>query len=159
MVSTVAMRMFVPSSGAFPNGRWGDSRSPAYGELDTYGIGLKGTNEQNRKLWGEPKSFGDVATLFANYMQGKVESLPWSESPITDEADALRKDLINLNQRGLLTINSQPPVDGAKSSHPVYGWGPRNGYVYQKAYLEVLVSPELSVIPTSPTLPSTSMVI
>lgn len=127
----------------FPNGRWGDSRSPAYGELDTYGIGLKGTNEQNRKLWGEPKSFRDVATLFANYMQGKVESLPWSESPITDEADALRIDLIDLNQRGLLTINSQPPVDGAKSSHPVYGWGPRNGYVYQKAYLEVLVSPEL----------------
>jgi len=127
----------------FPNGRWGDSRSPAYGELDTYGIGLKGTNEQNRKLWGEPKSFRDVATLFANYMQGKVESLPWSESPITDEADALRLDLIDLNQRGLLTINSQPPVDGAKSSHPVYGWGPRNGYVYQKAYLEVLVSPEL----------------
>ncbi|KAH0390045.1 methylenetetrahydrofolate reductase 2, partial [Aureobasidium melanogenum] len=127
----------------FPNGRWGDSRSPAYGELDSYGIGLKGTNEQNRKLWGEPKSFRDVATLFANYMQGKVESLPWSESAITDEADALRKDLIDLNQRGLLTINSQPPVDGAKSSHPVYGWGPRNGYVYQKAYLEVLVSPEL----------------
>ena len=24
----------------FPNGRWGDSRSPAFGELDAYGIGL-----------------------------------------------------------------------------------------------------------------------
>ena len=38
----------------FPNGRWGDSRSPAFGELDAYGIGLKGTNEQNIKLWGKP---------------------------------------------------------------------------------------------------------
>jgi methylenetetrahydrofolate reductase (NADPH) len=25
----------------FPNGRWGDSRSPAYGELDGYGLSLK----------------------------------------------------------------------------------------------------------------------
>ncbi|KAK4983692.1 methylenetetrahydrofolate reductase (NAD(P)H) met13 [Elasticomyces elasticus] len=127
----------------FPNGRWGDSRSPAYGELDTYGIGLKGTNEANRKLWGEPKTLKDVADLFVSYMSGKVEALPWSESPISSEADTLRDDLINLNSRGLLTINSQPPVDGARSSHPVYGWGPRNGYVFQKAYLEVLVSPEL----------------
>ncbi|KAG8631628.1 hypothetical protein KVT40_000768 [Elsinoe batatas] len=127
----------------FPNGRWGDSRSPAYGELDAYGIGLRGTNEQNRKLWGQPKKLRDIGDLFARYIEGKVESLPWSESPITGEADVLRKDLADLNRRGILTINSQPPVDGAKSSHPVYGWGPRNGYVYQKAYLEVLVSPEL----------------
>jgi len=127
----------------FPNGRWGDSRSPAYGELDSYGIGLKGTNEQNRKLWGEPNSLRDIANLFAGYMEGKVESLPWSEAPITSEASVLQQDLIDLNKRGLLTINSQPPVDGAKSTDPVYGWGPKNGYVYQKAYLEVLISPEL----------------
>ena len=127
----------------FPNGRWGDSRSPAFGELDSYGIGLKGTNEHNRKLWGEPKSVQDVSDLFVGYMKGKVESLPWSEAPINSEANSLQNDLIDLNSRGLLTINSQPPVDGAKSSHPVYGWGPPNGYVYQKAYLEVLVSPEL----------------
>ena len=127
----------------FPNGRWGDSRSPAFGSLDEYGIGLKGTNENNRKIWGEPKSLQDISNLFVNFMQGKVPSLPWSESPINQEADVLKDGLVDLNSRGLLTINSQPPVDGAKSSHPVYGWGPRNGYVYQKAYLEVLVSPDL----------------
>nr|POE87870.1 methylenetetrahydrofolate reductase 1 [Quercus suber] len=127
----------------FPNGRWGDSRSPAFGSLDAYGVGLKGTNEHNRKLWGEPQSLQEISNLFVRYMSGKVESLPWSESPITGEADVLREDLINLNGRGLLTINSQPPVDGAKSTHPVYGWGPRNGYVYQKAYLEVLITPAL----------------
>ena len=127
----------------FPNGRWGDSRSPAFGELDVYGVGLKGTNEQNRKLWGEPTSVNDIVKLFVGYMEGKIESLPWSEAPINSEADVLQDDLINLNSRGLLTINSQPAVDGVRSSHPTYGWGPRNGYVYQKAYLEVLVCPEL----------------
>jgi methylenetetrahydrofolate reductase (NADPH) len=126
----------------FPNGRWGDSRSPAFGELDAYGIGLKGSNAQNIKLWGEPKCVQDVVDLFVRYMESKVESLPWSEAPITSEADSIKTDLINLNQRGFLTINSQPAVDGVKSSDPTYGWGPKNGYVYQKAYLELLVSPE-----------------
>lgn len=127
----------------FPNGRWGDARSPAFGELDAYGIGLKGSSEHYRKTWGEPKSVQDVANLFVRYMQGKLDSLPWSESPITSEADIIKDELVDLNRRGLLTINSQPAVNGAKSSDPVHGWGPKNGYVYQKSYLEVLVSPEL----------------
>lgn len=127
----------------FPNGRWGDSRSPAFGELDAYGIGLTGTNEQNRKKWGEPKSISDVASLFVKYLNKELDCLPWSESPLTSEADSIRNDLIELNKRGLITINSQPAVNGVKSSHPIHGWGPPNGYVYQKSYLEVLVSPEI----------------
>ncbi|KAL9082388.1 MAG: hypothetical protein Q9159_006460 [Coniocarpon cinnabarinum] len=127
----------------FPNGRWGDSRSPAFGELDSYNIGLKGTNENNRKIWGEPTSIGEVSDLFVKYMQGDVDCLPWSEAPISTEANVIRDHLVELNKRCILTVNSQPPVNGAKSSHKVYGWGPKNGYVYQKAYLEVLVSPEL----------------
>ncbi|KAI9761069.1 MAG: orotate phosphoribosyltransferase [Chaenotheca gracillima] len=127
----------------FPNGRWGDSRSPAFGELDAYGIGLKGSNEQNIKAWGKPQSVSDIANLFTRYLEGAVNSLPWSESPITPEADSIKPDLLDLNGRGFLTINSQPAVNGVKSSHPVHGWGPRNGYVYQKAYLELFVSPEL----------------
>ena len=126
----------------FPNGRWGDARSPAFGELDAYGVGLKGTNEQNIKLWGRPVCIKDIADVFVRYMNGKLNSLPWSEAPISKEADTIHDDLADLNQRGFFTINSQPAVDGAKSSHPVYGWGPRNGYVYQKAYLEVFISPE-----------------
>ncbi|KAI1470335.1 methylenetetrahydrofolate reduct [Daldinia caldariorum] len=127
----------------FPNGRWGDSRSPAFGELDAYGIGLTGTNESNRKRWGEPKSIRDIASLFVRYIERELPSLPWSEAPLTSESDSIKDDLIKLNERGLLTINSQPAVDGVKSTHPVYGWGPSNGYVYQKAYLELLVSPDL----------------
>jgi len=46
-----------------------------------------------------------------------------------------------MNGCGFLTINSQPAVNGARSEDPVVGWGPANGYVYQKAYLEFFVSP------------------
>lgn len=48
-----------------------------------------------------------------------------------------------MNERGYLTINSQPAVDGARSDDKVHGWGPTGGYVYQKAYLEFFVAPEL----------------
>ncbi|PKY01453.1 methylenetetrahydrofolate reductase 2 [Aspergillus campestris IBT 28561] len=127
----------------FPNGRWTDSRSPAFGELDSYGIGLKGTNEQNIKLWGEPKSVRDLSHLFTRYLEGKLDRLPWCDTPITSEANEIGGELLELNKRGLLTINSQPAVNGARSSHSVYGWGPKNGFVYQKAYLELLVPPYL----------------
>ncbi|EEP77604.1 methylenetetrahydrofolate reductase 1 [Uncinocarpus reesii 1704] len=127
----------------FPNGRWTDSRSPAFGELDVYGIGLKGTNEQNIKLWGEPKSIKDLSSIFVRFLEAKLDRLPWSESSITEETDIIKQDLIDLNNRGFLTINSQPAINGASSSHPVYGWGPKNGYVYQKAYLELLIPPEI----------------
>lgn len=127
----------------FPNGRWGDSRSPAFGELDAYGIGLTGTNANNRKKYGEPASIKDVASMFVRYLEREIETLPWSEAPLTAEANLIKAELIDLNKRGLLTINSQPAVDGVKSNHPVHGWGPTNGYVYQKAYLELLVAPEL----------------
>ncbi|CAG7936178.1 unnamed protein product [Penicillium nalgiovense] len=127
----------------YPNGRWTDSRSPAFGELDAYGVGLKGTNEQNIKLWGEPKSIKDISDIFVNFLTGKLDRLPWSDSPITTEAHEIQEDLLELNQRGFLTINSQPAVNGVKSSHPVYGWGPKNGFVYQKAYLELLVPSNL----------------
>jgi len=127
----------------FPNGRWGDSRSPAYGELDAYGIGLRGTNEQNIKLWGHPKTLRDISNLFVRYINGELSSLPWSDQPITAEADSIKEQLLQLNKRGFLTINSQPAVNGVNSSHKVFGWGPKNGYVYQKAYLELLVHPGL----------------
>ena len=127
----------------FPNGRWGDSRSPAFGELDAYGIGLKGTNEQNIKTWGQPETLKDVASIFIRYLEKDLNSLPWSESPTTSETDSIKAELVDLNRRGLLTITSQPSVNGVKSNHAVYGWGPSGGYVYQKAYLELLIAPEL----------------
>ena len=39
----------------------------------------------------------------------------------------------------MLTLNSQPQVNAAKSSDEKFGWGPDNGYVFQKAYFELFV--------------------
>ena len=127
----------------FPNGRWGDARSPAFGHLDSYNIGLRGSNQQNIKLWGEPRSLKEIANIFIQFLNKELATLPWSESGLTAEADVIRTDLIHLNERGFLTINSQPAVNGVKSSHPVHGWGPPGGYCYQKAYLELLIPPSM----------------
>ena len=43
----------------------------------------------------------------------------------------------------MLTINSQPKVNGVKSDDVKYGWGPEGGYVYQKSYFEFFIHPEL----------------
>lgn len=126
----------------FPNGRWGDSRSPAFGELEPYGVLMKHTATKALELWGYPKSVEDLGQLFSKYASGEVPSLPWSDEPISDETDPIKSQLIDLNKRGFLTVNCQPAVNGVRSNHPVHGWGPPNGYVYQKAYLELFVSPE-----------------
>lgn len=49
-----------------------------------------------------------------------------------------------MNENKLLTLNSQPCVNGAKSTDEKYGWGPEKGYVYQKAYFELFV--DVSII-------------
>ncbi|ANB15677.1 methylenetetrahydrofolate reductase (NAD(P)H) MET13 [Sugiyamaella lignohabitans] len=128
----------------FPNGRWGDSRSPAYGELENYGVLLRHSAAKAIEIWGSPKTVEDLRDLFVGYLSGKIKSLPWSDAPISNEVDSIKDQLLDINSRGFLTINSQPAVNGVKSTHPVHGWGPSNGYVYQKAYLELLVPPEVA---------------
>ncbi|KAI8919596.1 methylenetetrahydrofolate reductase-domain-containing protein [Entophlyctis helioformis] len=125
----------------FPNGRWGDSRSPAYGDLDGYSIRLKYPADECIKLWNHPESLQDIYNLFVKYCEGKLATLPWSDTPLQTESSILRDRLLRTNQNGFLTINSQPAVDGALSSDPAYGWGPKNGFVYQKSYLEFFISP------------------
>jgi methylenetetrahydrofolate reductase (NADPH) len=93
-------------------------------------------------MWGTPQSVDDIALLFARYCKGRLEALPWSAQRLDPETETIRQRLAAINLMGYLTINSQPAVNGAKSSDPVYGWGPKNGYVYQKAYIEFFVSPE-----------------
>lgn len=127
----------------YPNGRFGDSRSPAYGELDGYGVSIKQSAEDAIKLWGEPQSFSDISSLFAQFCMGKLKALPWSDQEAASETSVISQRLAQINQLGFLTINSQPAVNGARSDNKVFGWGPSNGYVYQKAYLEFFVNPEL----------------
>ncbi|PCH36215.1 methylenetetrahydrofolate reduct [Wolfiporia cocos MD-104 SS10] len=127
----------------YPNGRFGDARSPAYGELDGYGIWIKQTKEEALQLWGHPTSVAEIGKLFAKFCLGELPALPWSDSAPSSETSVIATQLAKLNDIGFLTINSQPAVDGARSDDRIHGWGPPNGYVYQKAYLEFFVSPEL----------------
>jgi len=125
----------------FPNGRWGDSRSPAFGEfLDAWGT-LKLPADQARH-WGTPTSLDDIAATFVKYLNGEITSLPWSDVPLALESGPLKSFLTGLNTKHLFTVNSQPAVNGEQSTHPVHGWGGSGGFVYQKAYLEFFISPE-----------------
>ncbi|KAI8821764.1 methylenetetrahydrofolate reductase-domain-containing protein [Fimicolochytrium jonesii] len=126
----------------FPNGRWGDARSPAFGELDGYGFNLKHSASECLSLWKHPSTLPDLYELFRAYCTNELNVLPWCDGPLIAESDVIRSRLVDINTKGYLTINSQPAVDGAPSSHPVFGWGPKNGFVYQKAYLEFFVGPE-----------------
>jgi len=130
----------------FPNGRWGDSTSPAFGELSElshfYSFTLGSDEDRLAMLGPQPTVPQDVYEVFAKYVEGKVPHLPWCETPLQPESFTIQSQLAALNRGGFLTVNSQPPVNGVSSSHPIYGWGGAGGYVYQKGYCECFVSPE-----------------
>jgi methylenetetrahydrofolate reductase (NADPH) len=129
----------------FPNGRWGDARSPAFGDLsETHLIRSAASSKEARlAMWGEaPVTSSDIKDVFCNYVQGRIPVLPWCEEHLAAETNTITDVLTRVNNCGILTINSQPPVNGLRSDHPVFGWGPINGRVYQKAYVEFFCAPE-----------------
>ncbi|KAI0810496.1 methylenetetrahydrofolate reductase 2 [Xylaria sp. FL0064] len=123
----------------YPNGRWGDARSPAYGEIDGYGPTLHVTRAQAISLWGHPKSLEDVNALFVRHLKGELSAIPWSEEEVHEETETITEQLIRLNERGLWTVASQPAVNGFRSEDPTFGWGPRHGFVFQKAFVEFFI--------------------
>lgn len=129
----------------FPNGRWGDNRSPAYGELSDshFFRPVEGKKEDLIALWGEaPIVPADVYEIFALYIEGRIPIIPWCESPLQAETQPITSPLSRINRAGFLTINSQPAINGERSDHSVYGWGGPGGRVYQKAYVEFFASPQ-----------------
>ena len=94
-------------------------------------------------IWGSPTSFLDIAELFSRFCKSDLPALPWSDQKPSAETTVIGEQLAKMNLMGFLTINSQPAVDGAPSNDKVHGWGPSNGYVYQKAYLEFFAQPDL----------------
>ncbi|KAH6845511.1 methylenetetrahydrofolate reductase-domain-containing protein [Chaetomium sp. MPI-CAGE-AT-0009] len=120
----------------FPNGRWGDARSPAYGQIDGYGVSLHVTVAQARQLWGAPVSPQDISAIFIRHLRGELPTIPWSEESFSAETDKIRDQLVALNSKGWWTLASQPAVNGLRSSDPTFGWGPQNGFVFQKAFVE-----------------------
>lgn len=130
----------------FPNGRWGDATSPAFGELSElshfYSFSLGSEDDQRAILGREPVREEDVFEVFASYVEGKIPYLPWCETPLSTESFHIQTILAKLNRCGFLTINSQPAVNGAPSTDKSFGWGIPGGYVYQKAYCECFCSSE-----------------
>ncbi|TKS77864.1 Methylenetetrahydrofolate reductase [Collichthys lucidus] len=202
----------------FPNGRWGNSSSPAFGELNDYYLFYlksKSSKDALLQMWGEElKNEESVFEVFTCYitaqpnchghklndffalcvyhgrpqaktllcqvvgqvMEGgqashhpfppalpveeevggtledqillvgvaysQVMCLPWNDEPLAPETNLLKDELEKVNRRGVLTINSQPNINGKSSTDPIVGWGPAGGYVFQKAYLEFFTSSE-----------------
>ncbi|GAA5993328.1 hypothetical protein JCM5350_001567 [Sporobolomyces pararoseus] len=127
----------------FPNGRFGDARSPAYGDMDGYGVGLKLPPAEALRVWGTPTTLSDVSKIFSSYLRGTLACNPWSEEPLRPETASISSHLIEMNDtRHWWTVGSQPAVDGVKSSDQVYGFGPKGGYVYQKAFVEFFLTEE-----------------
>lgn len=129
----------------FPNGRWGDSRSPAFGDIDLSASQLlRQSPKRAFELWGCPQTIDDLSDIFVKYLKKETNALPWSDGPIGSDTEILRSSLIRLNEKGFFTLNSQPALSAVRSSDKVYGWGPKNGFLYQKQYLEFLVHKDVA---------------
>ncbi|EDK37403.2 hypothetical protein PGUG_01501 [Meyerozyma guilliermondii ATCC 6260] len=127
----------------FPNGRFGDSNSPAYGEIDGYGPSLKIHSPQEAiAKWGTPESTKDISKVFLNYLSGKINILPWVDAPLSAETALIQEELFELNDKGWFSLASQPSVNGARSSDKIFGWGPSNGFVFQKSFVEIFIPKE-----------------
>ena len=128
----------------FPNGRWGRADSPAFNDLKNYYLFLEPQKSKKEllEMWGKQLNCEeDVWDVFhcyvsrkPNKLNKKVSIIPWNTEEFRPETDLIIEQLAQLNKRGILTINSQPNVNGVESNHPIHGWGASNGYIYQKVY-------------------------
>jgi methylenetetrahydrofolate reductase (NADPH) len=126
----------------FPNGRFGDAKSPAFGQTDLWDSGLAVSPNDGIQRWGRPQTAEDVTSIFLAYLEGRVQTTPWSDGPLDRESVPILPHLRKLNERAWWTVGSQPAVDAAPSSDETYGWGPRDGYVFQKAFVEFFATKE-----------------
>ena len=88
------------------------------------------------------KTTSDLTNLFLDYLHSKILKTPFSEGPLDPESVLILPQLERLNKRGWWTVGSQPAVDGASSAAPTFGWGPRSGWVFQKAFVEFFCETE-----------------
>lgn len=123
----------------FTNGRFGDSKSPAYGEIDGYGPTIKVSKKKAIELWGSPQTVADLKTIFIKYLEGSIDQMPWNDQSLSSETAFIQEELIQLNQIGYLTLASQPATNSTPSSDKIFGWGPSNGIIYQKAFVEMFI--------------------
>lgn len=132
----------------FPNGRWGNSSSAAFDYEEEHYHYLKkyiSTNKKEKlKAWGSScRSLADISKIFVNFLNGKIHKFPFCEQSIEPETGDILEVLTTMNNNKLLTVNSQPKMNGVSSDDPELGWGPSKGFLYQKAYFEFLIHPSL----------------
>lgn len=96
------------------SGRWGNSSSPAFGELkDYYLFCLKSTlpRDQLVGMLGGPDLDNEqcIWKIFECFVSGEknkngivVDRLPWSEEPMAQESSLLKERLLWCNRNGIL---------------------------------------------------------
>jgi methylenetetrahydrofolate reductase (NADPH) len=129
----------------FPNGRFGSRESPAYGLFSKPPKPSEKVLAERREQLKFNGGIKGMQQVFVNFLtpNKNVKCLPWCQEQPGDETVSIRNRLIQLCEAGLVTINSQPRVNGALSSDPLFGWGPAGGVCYQKAYLEFFCDPDM----------------
>lgn len=92
----------------FPNGRWGVSRSPAFGDITDYPSMSKYVTSQEKhiKMWGELKSEKDFGSVILKYISGEIKRLPWSETSIAKETGYINDFVKLMNEKSFFTTNS-----------------------------------------------------
>ena len=80
-----------------------------------------------RAMWGTPCTVEDVARVFSAFIDGSVPQLPWCDTGPAPETSHISNALRWLNEAGVLTVNSQPRINGVNSSDPRFGWGGPDG--------------------------------
>ena len=81
----------------------------------------------------------DLKSIFIKYLEGSIDALPWCDLGLSAETGLIQEELIQLNYRGYLTLASQPSTNGSSSTDKIFGWGPKKGLVYQKAFVEMFI--------------------
>ncbi len=81
----------------YPNGRFGDARSPAYGDLDGWGVSLKLTPSEALRQWGTPVEYADISQLSVRYLPGSLSAIPWSDEPLRSETSPILPRLVDLD--------------------------------------------------------------
>ncbi|KAI4992135.1 hypothetical protein ZWY2020_046617 [Hordeum vulgare] len=82
-----------------------------------------GRGKKLQEEWAVPlKSVQDINEWFVNFCEGKLKSSPWSElDGLQPETTTIDDQLVKMNSKGFLTINSQPAVNAEKSESPSVG--------------------------------------
>lgn len=95
---------------------------------------------ERKKQWGdEVKSIDDVVDVFKNFLHNNIKKFPFAENQVSSETTFIIDMLDKMLEHKLLPVNSQPVANGVPSNDPIFGWGPSNGYIFQKAYIEFFI--------------------